>query len=281
MQKILQMRHMADVAEDMDPKVFAYIKEGQIESFECFAHFDLLAFDYYDILGVGINNPKIMIYLDKEDLFFFCENEHAEKHVRALVKGAAADGEAENQQLLYRFFVRLLKGDMDYLEGLEQRINDAENMLFSRSERGALAWISTERKELLRLKRYYSQLDSIFDEMSANDNELLSETVRMRIQILGARTDRYLRAVCDLQEMISQLREAYQSQLSIRQNDLMKVFTVVTAIFLPLTLIVGWYGMNFVNMPELHWRYGYPCVFFVCIAIVLVLLWFFKRKKWL
>ena len=52
----------------------------------------------------------------------------------------------------------------------------------------------------------------------------------MRIQILGARTDRYLRAVCDLQEMVSQLREAYQSQLSIRQNDLMKVFTVVTAI---------------------------------------------------
>ena len=72
--------------------------------------------------------------------------------------------------------------------------------------------------------------------------------------------------------MVSQLREAYQSQLSIRQNDLMKVFTVVTAIFLPLTLIVGWYGMNFANMPELHWRYGYPCVFIVSIGIVLALL---------
>lgn len=281
MQRILQLRHMADVAEDMDPKVFAYIKEGQIESFECFAHFDLLAFDYYDIRSSETDNPKIMIYLDAEDLFFFCEDERAEQHVRALVKEAAADGETDNQQLLYRFFVRLLKGDMDYLESMEQQMNDAENMLFSRTERGALAWISAQRKELLRLKRYYSQLDSIFDEMTANDNELLSEAVRMRIQILGARTDRYLRAVCDLQEMVSQLREAYQSQLSIRQNDLMKVFTVVTAIFLPLTLIVGWYGMNFANMPELHWRYGYPCVFIVSIGIVLALLWFFKRKKWL
>ena len=77
------------------------------------------------------------------------------------------------------------------------------------------------------------------------------------------------------------MQDTYQAQLSIQQNDLMKVFTIVTAIFLPLTLLAGWYGMNFVNMPELHWRYGYPAVAGVSLAIVLGLVWFFKRKKWL
>lgn len=55
----------------------------------------------------------------------------------------------------------------------------------------------------------------------------------------------------------------------------------MTVVFLPLTLLAGWYGMNFVNMPELHWRYGYPAVAIVGLAIAVGLVWYFKRKKWL
>ena len=78
---------------------------------------------------------------------------------------------------------------------------------------------------------------------------------------------------------MSQLREAYQSQLSIQQNDLMKVFTIVTTVFLPLTLLVGWYGMNFTYMPELAWRWSYPVMIVVSVAIVAGLFWYFKHKK--
>ena len=117
--------------------------------------------------------------------------------------------------------------------------------------------------------------------MTANDNELISEKTVKRMTILGKRTDRYLSAVRALQETVTQMREAYQSQLSIKQNELMKFFTIVTAIFLPLTLIVGWYGMNFVGMPEFHWKYGYPAVIAVSAAIIVLLIWYFKKKKWL
>ena len=60
----------------------------------------------------------------------------------------------------------------------------------------------------------------------------------------------------------------------------MKVLTIVTAIFLPLSLIAGWYGMNFMGMPLLEWRYGYPVVVAVSVLVVAVLIWYFKRKKW-
>ena len=81
--------------------------------------------------------------------------------------------------------------------------------------------------------------------------------------------------------LVAQLREAYQSQLAIQQNDLMRVFTIVTVLFLPLTLITGWFGMNFVNMPELQSEWGYPVIIAASILLVAGLLWFFRHKKWL
>ncbi|MDD6214692.1 MAG: CorA family divalent cation transporter [Firmicutes bacterium] len=137
------------------------------------------------------------------------------------------------------------------------------------------------RSELLRLKRYYEQLDAIFDEMSANDNALFSRKILKRLSILGNRTDRYLRTVLALQDIVNQMCDLYQSQLSIQQNDLMKIFTIITSLFLPLTLITGWYGMNFRSMPELEWKYGYLCVIAVCAIIVIILTAYFKRKKWI
>ena len=83
------------------------------------------------------------------------------------------------------------------------------------------------------------------------------------------------------EELVAQLREAYQSQLAIQQNDLMRVFTIVTVLFLPLTLITGWFGMNFVNMPELQSEWGYPVIIAASILLVAGLLWFFRHKKWL
>lgn len=154
-------------------------------------------------------------------------------------------------------------------------------MVLSGRKTSYLKDITVWRQELLRLKRYYEQLNFIFDEMTMNDNHLFSEDGIRRIMTLRNRTDRYLSAVKNLQEMVAQLREAYQSQLSIEQNDLMKIFTVVTVIFLPLSLLVGWYGMNFSYMPEIGWKYGYPAVILVSIAIAAVLIWKFKKKKWL
>ena len=69
--------------------------------------------------------------------------------------------------------------------------------------------------------------------------------------------------------------------LDLRLSDIMKTFTVLSAIFLPLSLIVGWYGMNFQNMPELHWKMGYPFVAILCGAVVLICIKIFKKHHWM
>ena len=73
----------------------------------------------------------------------------------------------------------------------------------------------------------------------------------------------------------------YQSQVDIKQNETMKILTVVTTIFFPLSLITGWYGMNFRNMPELHYPYSYFILIGICVLIFTAELWFFKKKKWI
>ena len=78
-----------------------------------------------------------------------------------------------------------------------------------------------------------------------------------------------------------QLRDLYKAHLDIKQNRIMTVLTVVTTIFMPLTLIAGWYGMNFHFMPELNWKWSYPVVIILSIAIAVGSLLFFKKKKWL
>ena len=83
-----------------------------------------------------------------------------------------------------------------------------------------------------------------------------------------------------LREYATQISGEYQAQVDILQNRVMKLLTIVTTIFLPLSLIVGWYGMNF-DMPELSWEYGYPVIIVVAVAVVVLLVRYFRRKKWL
>lgn len=281
MQKVILSEQMPEVASLMAPEAFRYVGESRIESFEGFETFDLFAFDWYDIHGDQVFLSKVIIYMDKNNIFFICGDNDSKEHCSDIVSKLSTDAPASNEQLLYRFFIRLFWGDMDYLDSFETKINELLTDLLSGELDNVPGEVTAQRRELLRLKRYYEQLDIMFDEIAINDNRLLSAKTIRRLTALGARTDRYLNKVNNLQELVSHIQETYQSQLAIQQNDLMKIFTVVTAIFLPLTLIVGWYGMNFRYMPELSWKYGYPLVIAVSAGIVAVLIWYFKHKKWL
>ena len=128
------------------------------------------------------------------------------------------------------------------------------------------------RKDLLKAKRYYEQMEFLSDEMSAVDPAF---------GFIDKKFDRLMTFVMHLQTYIESVREAYQSQIDIEQNNIMKFFTVVTTIFTPLTLITGWYGMNFTHMPELDSPYGYPLVIASALVIAISSLLYFKKKKWL
>ena len=95
------------------------------------------------------------------------------------------------------------------------------------------------------------------------------------------RIERYHDTAAALRDHAMQVRDLYREQLEVRQNRTVTLLTVVTTIFMPLTLIVGWYGMNFTNMPELDSPLGYPLVIVASVVVIVGMLIFFKKKKWL
>jgi magnesium transporter len=129
------------------------------------------------------------------------------------------------------------------------------------------------------LKRYYEQLVEITEAIEQNENGLIDKKVQRYFRIIANRADRLYHSVLNLRDYVTQVREAYQAQIDINLNTVMKVFTVITSVFLPLTLIVRWDGMNF-SMPEYGWELGYPFVILLSLLTVTGTLVYFKKKKW-
>ena len=128
---------------------------------------------------------------------------------------------------------------------------------------------------------YYEQLIDLGQELAENENDFfMSDNLRF-FELFTARVTRLQGLVSTLKEYTMQVRELYQSELSVKQNRIMTVLTVVTTIIMPLTLVTGWYGMNFKYMPELDSPLAYPVVIGVVILMAISGIVYFKKKKWL
>ena len=177
------------------------------------------------------------------------------------------------------FIENLICSDMQYLAELEDRVEELEDTILGDSPDGFNRMMMEVRKELAEYHRYYSQLTELARSLQIYGETIFSPRALGLFRQFSERVSRLQGEVNMLREYSMQVREVYQSNIDIRQNEIMRVLTVVTAIFLPLTLLVGWYGMNFHFMPELGWKLGYPFVIALSVAIVIVCMRIFKKKK--
>ena len=221
---------------------------------------------------------KICVWFTKDLLLFAGpQAEAAHRMLEDVLDGEAAPLSLE--RLLLLFFERLTSDDTAMLEDLEQEITDLENALITEGKRSAVREIISLRQRLMACKRHYEQLLSVLDMLQENDDSLLSESAERTLKVLASRADRLYHAVLNLRDYVTQVRETYQAEVDISLNRIMKLFTVITAIFLPLTFIVGWYGMN-LQMPEFRWSFGYPMVIILSVIVVIVCLVLFRKRKW-
>ena len=174
----------------------------------------------------------------------------------------------------------ILEGDSLALENLEGKIIALESEVMTDSKRkNPIKKIIGLRKNLVQLKHYYEQLITIFGYIEANENDLVDGKSLRLLRILSGKVGRLHGNVLTLIEYVAQIREAYQAEVDIQLNTTMKIFTVITTIFFPLSLIAGWYGMNF-QMPEYNSPFGYPMVILLSALVVGISIYFFKKNRW-
>lgn len=189
-------------------------------------------------------------------------------------------GEAVPEYFLYYFLDQFILEDRIILENMEFHMSELESqMLQERINPSFINEILQWKRELMYIWNYYEQLIDLGEVLRDNENDMFPADNTRKFAIFTDRIHRLNENVTHLKEYTVQLRETHDAMLDYNQNNIMKFFTVITTIFLPLTLIVGWYGMNFKYMPELGWRYGYLAVVIFSALVVLFLVIAFKRHK--
>ncbi len=230
----------------------------------------------------GIRRQKNLVfgfYLDESRLLLIGEG----GELRGTVEKIRDDVPAGCS--LNEFFLLLLneliEDDVLYLQKLEERLEQVEEEVLKKAPEHFDKLLLDYRKRLSESRAYYGQLANIGDYMQINPGEEQRAGAGMGWELFTHRTERLHDYVETMREYLQQIRELYQTQIDIEQNRVMTFLTVVTTLFLPLSLIAGWYGMNFPHMPELRWRYGYPAVIVLSVLVVLAEIRYFKKKRML
>ena len=186
------------------------------------------------------------------------------------------------ERFIYDFLDQIVKDDLRLMEKYECELEAMENMI----EQGDDEELPSDRLNDIRsdiryLRIHYEQLMDLGQEFEENENNFFKQENLRYFRLFLNRVQRLHDTSTSLRDYTIQIRDQYKAHLDIKQNRIMTVLTVVTTIFMPLTLIVGWYGMNFHYMPELEWKWGYPIIIAISLLIVVGSLLFFKKKKWL
>ena len=182
-------------------------------------------------------------------------------------------------QLLLQVMGNMISDDILYLSHIEEQAEMLEDNIADGNTDNFFVSLTKYRRKLSELNAYYDQLVDI--------GELLQLPVCASFLSGADGWDKYTRRCERLQnhvqfirENLLQLGELFQSMQDAHQNKIMGFLTVITTFFLPLTLLTGWYGMNFRHMPELSWRYGYIAVIIAVIVIAVCEFIYFKKKKY-
>lgn len=224
------------------------------------------------------NFYKFLCIISKDNTLFIDDTGRVGYYLKKIQEAKAAH-ENSMGRFIYDFMETLVDSELRYLEEFNDRIVKIENAVVSGDFANFEHRILAIRREVLTFYRYYSQLIDIGQELQENENSFFNKDNINYFRLFTDRLSQLYDETKILREYTVQLREIYQTQFDIKQNKIMKTLTVVTTIFSPLTILVGWYGMNFADMPELEWKYGYSMVILVSILVTALSLWVLRRNK--
>ncbi len=190
--------------------------------------------------------------------------------------------------LLYALLDDIVDQAFPLLEAYGEQIEALEDEVLDRPSQNTLAQIHRLRRELLLMRRLLWPQREVLNQLFREECACIEQDTRLFLRDCYDHTVQILDLLESYREMAASMVEAYLSSLSNRLNESMRLLTIIATVFIPLTFIVGVYGMNFGNdvqspwaMPELRWGYGYPAVWLVMIVVAAGMLYLFKRNKWM
>lgn len=219
---------------------------------------------------------RILLFINRRNIVIVDDSEFSCRLIMRISRRRNRQ-ETAKEKFLYQFMTELMSRDLELLIRYEKRLMRLDDLVQQGKIGEFQAAVMPVRKELLTLKGYYDELADMGKELEENENRFFAKKYLKYFGIVSDRANRLMEKTSYLLTYAQQIRDAYQAQIDSRQNANMQFLTALSSVFFPLTLITGWYGMNFENMPEL--KNGYPGVILFSIIVLLICILVFKKKK--
>lgn len=215
-----------------------------------------------------------------------CQHDVFEKIRERLRLGRGYARAMRSDYLTYALLDSTVDQFFPLLEALGDSIEDLEEKLLDKPSKELLRKLYTIKRLLLQLRRAAWPQREIFNTLIRDETGLISKDTQVFLRDCYDHTSQIIDLLESFRDLAAGMMDVYLSSLGFRTNEIMRVLTVISSIFIPLTFIAGIYGMNFntdspFNMPELNWRYGYPIVMIFMGLVAGGMLLFFRRKRWL
>lgn len=260
-----------DVLSDQRPKM---------EEYDDYLFFALKMLHHID--GNDIHYEQISIVLGQNYLISFQEKEGDlfdgfRERIR-LDQGRVRKKEAD--YLLYRLIDIIIDNYYTVLDHVGDNIEEIEETVYENPSNKTFNRIQQIKKQLIVLRKVLYPLRDALSKLVKGESEFIKDDNTHFYADIYDHVVHLVDSIDTYKDLTSGLLDIHINAMNTRMNEVMKVLTVISTIFIPLTFIVGVYGMNFDNMPELHWTRGYFVVWGIMILMVFAMLAFFKHKKW-
>jgi magnesium transporter len=229
-----------------------------------------------------VDSEQISLLLGKGYVITFLEKESDifDKVIDRIKSGVLPSNKHDASFLHYLLVDAVVDSYYKIIEQLDDDIELLEEELIEKPRQWLLHKIHKLRRAIIFLRKSIVPLREIIRKLDMLEHNYLGEKNRVYIKDLYDHTVHVVESLETMRETLSVYSDIYLSSASNRMNEIMKVLTIISTIFIPLTFIAGVYGMNFHFMPELEWVWGYPLILFVMTITGLSMILYFKRKKW-
>lgn len=230
-----------------------------------------------------LETEQISIFAGKNFILSFQEKEDDQfKPVRnRILSPQARIRRRKADYLAYALADTLVDEYYNILDQIEDRLNVLESNILENSGKRQKAEIYQLKIDCLNMRKSVAPLRDAISQWSRCDSALIADETTLFLRDLYDHTVQILDSIDTFRDIINGLYDLYLSEISYRMNNIMKVLTIISTLFIPLTFLAGVYGMNFKNLPELNWPNGYFLFWGVCVIITIGMIIFFRRRKWM
>lgn len=230
-----------------------------------------------------VDDEQISIILGKTFVFSFTEcSENQFKDIKERIKKPQSRFRSSGSDyLMYAIIDTIVDNYFTVLENVDDHLEKLDESLVDRPGKNVLGRIQNMKREMTLLRKWIWPMREVVSQLMRMESPLISQSTRVYFRDVYDHAVYAIETIEGFRDIVASMIDLYLSNISQKLNEIIKVLTIVSTIFVPLTFISSVYGMNFDVMPELHWRYGYPLLMLLMLLVAGGMLAFFRRRSWI